>query len=37
MYMKVQSLGESHAVPVQALPTYKFAKGRATEVPSVEN
>ena len=30
-----QNLGESHPVPALALPTY--AKGRATEVPSLEN
>ena len=28
-----QSLGESYPVPAQALPAYKTAKGRATEVP----
>ena len=27
-----QSLGESLPVPAQALPTYKIAKGRATEM-----
>ena len=33
-----QSLGESHLVPVEALPTYKkIAKGGATKVPSIEN
>ena len=45
-YMKVQkvyllqqsqSLGKSHPVPAQTLPAYKIAKGRATEVPSLEN
>ena len=32
-----QSLGESHPVPAQALPAYKNAQGRATEVPNLEN
>ena len=45
-YMKVQkvyllqqsqSLAESHPVPAQTLPSYKNFKGRATEVPSLEN
>ena len=45
MYVKVEkvylpqqspSLGESHPVPAQALPTYEIAQGRATEVFSLK-